>query len=161
MRKGKSTAGQKQVAKVKTVLKEDKAVKGNAVMDEKQPVKVRQLPKEKYRFRFYLNATHGISIDNSTRKIHPHTWEVLIEISIESGMFTPFSQIENKVQQYLDSYEGTILNEVKPFDVIEPTLENMGKVMWNEISDMLKKENWCVSKLEISESPSRTYILGE
>lgn len=48
-----------------------------------------------------------------------------------------------------------MLNEKPPFDKLLPTVENMGEVLYKDLSLMLKADGYTLSRLEIGESPQR------
>ena len=112
-----------------------------------------------YRFKFYLNAMHSVRIADIDSDMHPHTWEIVVYIKKYGESFIQFSETERVVQLYLEKYEEQFLNKIPPFDDITPTMENIGEVLFEELSGILNSKGWLLQKLEISENPSRTYIL--
>ena len=112
-----------------------------------------------YRFKFYLNAMHSVRIADIDSDMHPHTWEIVVYIKKYGESFIEFSETERVVQLYLEKYEEQFLNKIPPFDDITPTMENIGEVLFEELSGILNSKGWLLQKLEISENPSRTYIL--
>ncbi|HHV98671.1 MAG TPA: hypothetical protein GXX36_03715 [Clostridiaceae bacterium] len=114
----------------------------------------------KYKFKFYLNARHSINIDNRQCKVHPHTWEIVIYISKYGDSLTQFTEVENSIQKYLMKYEGELLNAVPPFDLIDPSMENIGDAIFLEIFPLVQNFGCQLEMLEISENPSRTYIVN-
>jgi len=113
----------------------------------------------KYKFKFYLNARHSINIENRQCKVHPHTWEIVIFISKYGDSLTQFTEVENSIQKYLLKYEGELLNAVPPFDLIDPSMENIGDAVFLGIFPLVQNFGCQLEKLEISENPSRTYIV--
>jgi len=113
-----------------------------------------------YRFKFYLNAIHSLEIGNIHSNIHPHTWEIVLYISKNNHHdFIQFSEMEKDVQAYLAQYEEKLLNEIPPFDKIAPTMEHIGEILFLQLTEMMNSKGWTLQKLEISESPTRTYII--
>lgn len=112
-----------------------------------------------YRFKFYLNARHTTSLNEKVPKIHPHTWEIAIFLRREDGGIVQFTSIETDIGNYLSRYENTLLNEIPPFDRAVPTMENIGEVFCAHLFQLLKDKGWILYRLEISENPTRTYII--
>lgn len=112
-----------------------------------------------YRFKFYLNARHEMEIDNKVNNVHPHTWEFNLFFRKVSDEFVQFSTVEKELQFFLSMYEGQLINEIPPFDLIEPSLENIGTVLYKQIKRIMLANKWTLLRLEISENPSRTYII--
>ncbi|MBC7766230.1 MAG: 6-carboxytetrahydropterin synthase, partial [Hyphomonadaceae bacterium] len=116
---------------------------------------------KQYRFKFYLNAMHSVKINNKNSTVHPHTWEIVLYITkINEDVFVQFTEIEKKIELFLSIYEGQYLNDISPFDLLSPTLENIGDVFARQVINMLRNNAWEMRQLEISENPSRTYIIA-
>lgn len=112
-----------------------------------------------YRLKFYLNARHYIIIDNKKGSIHPHTWEFALTILIHQKEFVEFKIFEQKINEYLEKYQNMVLNDVEPFNMVLPTLENMVERFTRDFDKMIKKIGGKLICVEGSEGPSRTYIL--
>ena len=87
-----------------------------------------------YRLKFYLNARHFIVIGGKKGEVHPHTWELALTIRIGRGSFTQFNTFERRINEYLMPYQNKVLNLIA------------------EVGGDLT----CV---EVSETPTRSYIL--
>lgn len=112
-----------------------------------------------YRYKFYLDANHAIRIDDKLGEIHPHTWEFAIELKHKETSLVLFTDIEIMINDILKPYQGILINQVAPFDTLNPTTENMGNYFKNYIKNKMYVLNWELLKLEISESPNRTYVI--
>ena len=113
-----------------------------------------------YRYKFYLDANHYIySSAGEKGAVHPHTWEFAVELKNKNGDFVLFSQIELLINEVLKPYQNICLNEVAPFDKKVPTLENIGEYFKSEMSRKMQEMNWDLLCMEISETPSRSYII--
>ena len=114
---------------------------------------------KEYRFKFYLNAIHSIEINNVAGQEHPHTWEIVIITEGFNDDFTMFSGIESKIEDFLAIYQDENLNMIAPFTNINPTLENLGLYFKQQLESILVENGWLLQKIEISETPSRTFII--
>ncbi|MGL5153009.1 MAG: 6-carboxytetrahydropterin synthase [Clostridium sp.] len=112
-----------------------------------------------YKFNFYINAKHSVDFGKGRSQIHPHTWETKISLGSSIEEELNFSLVENKLQAYFNRFEGIYLNELDHFSKKEPTMENIGKVFFNHIQLICKSLNLELLKIEISENPTRTYII--
>lgn len=129
--------------------------KENVLMkNEKQLYKI-------YRYKFYLDANHAVKFNGKLGENHPHTWEFLIELKHIDSSFVLFTDIEKVINEILAPYQGKFINEIEPFNNLNPTTENMGNYFKNFIKEKMNEMNWELLRLEISESPNRTYILRE
>lgn len=113
-----------------------------------------------YRYKFYLDANHYIySSTGEKGAVHPHTWEFAVELKNKNGDFVLFHQIEELINEVLKPYQNICLNDVAPFDHKVPTLENIGEHFKSEMAQKMHEMNWELLRMEISETPSRSYIL--
>ncbi|WP_297522786.1 6-carboxytetrahydropterin synthase [uncultured Clostridium sp.] len=114
----------------------------------------------KYKFKFYVNAKHNVTINSKKSNIHPHTWEVITFLSVSKTEIINFSEFENNLTHYFEAFEGKYLNDLKSFENIEPTMEHMACIFFNEISALIENKDFNLETIEISENPTRTYIIS-
>ena len=115
---------------------------------------------EQYQFKFYLNANHAIEINGHLGQIHPHTWEISIATLKLSEKFISFHDVEIIVEKIFEKYQDKFLNKIPPFDRINPTLENICEVFKDKISSILEGADWKLLKIEVSETPARSYVIS-
>ncbi len=114
-----------------------------------------------YVCKFYLNASHFIYIGNSKGDIHSHCFELAIDIGTkDKNSFVSFTEIEKCIEEILSPYQEQVINTVKPFDEINPTLENMAIYFKDVFYEELKKKNWVLLTLEFSETPTRSFLIN-
>ncbi len=113
-----------------------------------------------YRFKFYLNARHAIYINGNLGEIHPHTWEITIHVIKGKDGFVAFDVLEKSIESFMDNYQDKFLNEVEPFDVVNPTLENCCHYFKDKISEILAEQGWLFLMMEMSETPTRSYVIS-
>lgn len=93
--------------------------------------------------------------------IHPHTWEVAVSFGSGESDIVNFTMFENILEEYFLKFEGKYLNEHPSFKDINPTMENIGKILYRDIKKLVNERNLYFKSLEISENPTRTYIIEE
>lgn len=113
-----------------------------------------------YKYKFYLNMNHAIIIDGVLGNIHPHTWEITMDISSIKEELTLFSSVEKEINTILDQYQDKFLNEIPPFTYINPTLENVCTHLCKEIGNRMVHLGFVLLMIEISETPSKAYIIN-
>lgn len=113
-----------------------------------------------YKFKFYLNMNHYIIIDDKPGAVHPHTWEIVLSVISAQDDMTPFANIERKMDEIMEQYQDKLLNDCKPFDSVVPTVENAAKYFFRLIQDNIIQEGWILMMLEVSETPTRSYIIN-
>lgn len=76
-----------------------------------------------------FSAAHAILIDGQQERLHGHDWRV--RVAVESpeldseGMVCDFHMLENALDDVLDPFRDSNLNETPPFDSVNPTAENV------------------------------------
>ena len=115
---------------------------------------------QQYKFKFYLNARHGIYINGKLGQAHPHTWEIILHVVKGKDQFVHVDSLEKKVEQFMEPYQNQLLNEIPPFDMINPTLENCAHYFKDRLQEILNREGWIFLMMEMSESPARSYVIS-
>jgi len=97
--------------------------------------------------------------------LHGHNFKVEVVIRANKldklGMVIDFKKIKKILERIIDPYDHVVLNEVPPFDRINPTSENIAKVIADHFSKKLaRKSGLYVDKVTIweAEGSSAEYI---
>lgn len=113
-----------------------------------------------YKFKVYLNATHSIHINGVNGQRHPHTWEFVVTvINGGSNDFLPFHEVEAVLENMLSPYQDKYLNDIQPFSITNPTLENICEKFKENLVHLFLVKDWILLKIEVSETPARTYFI--
>lgn len=116
---------------------------------------------KQYKFKFYLNMNHFIMNHKGLPgEVHPHTWEIMISVVSDNNEMTPFFNIERKMDELMNKYQDKLLNDCEPFDTLIPTVENAARYFFRMIQDAIMKEGWILLMLELSETPTRSYVIN-
>lgn len=113
-----------------------------------------------YRFKFYLNASHSIIINGKQGEVHPHTWEMTLDILVERKDFMEFNVYERVAQDFFSQYQDKTMNEIQPFDTVVPTLENLVDYFGSEIRKRIREVGGELTRIEGSETPTRSYVVS-
>lgn len=115
---------------------------------------------KQYRYKFYLNASHFIKINNIPGEIHPHTWEITIDILELQDNFNEFSNIEKIIDEIIEPFQDKLINDVAPFNETNPTLENICEYFKNLIEQRMIEIGYLLLTIGMSETPSRSFIIN-
>lgn len=89
-------------------------------------------------------------------RMHGHNWKVELEVVAtaldETGMGVDFKVMKHAVREVTDRLDHYYLNDVKPFDTINPTAENIAAYLYRELSDKLNNEHIKVSAVTLWET---------
>jgi 6-pyruvoyltetrahydropterin/6-carboxytetrahydropterin synthase len=74
-------------------------------------------------------------------RLHGHNWKVEVEVIATSlnevGMGLDFKAIKSHIREALGRLDHRHLNEIKPFDEINPTAENIAAYLYRQLSASL------------------------
>ncbi len=87
--------------------------------------------------------------------IHGHNWHV--EVSVfgtldESGMVIDFRTLKQHTKAIIDRLDHKYLNDVAPFDVLNPTAEHLAKYLFEELTHCFAEHQASVYEVAIWEN---------
>ncbi|CAA6822721.1 MAG: 6-carboxytetrahydropterin synthase (EC @ Queuosine biosynthesis QueD, PTPS-I [uncultured Thiotrichaceae bacterium] len=78
-------------------------------------------------------------------RMHGHNWKIEAEVEgtelDKIGMVLDFKTIKKATREIAGRLDHYYLNEIPPFDVINPTAENIAKYFFEELQKMLGNEH--------------------
>ncbi len=110
-----------------------------------------------YRLKNYLNASHFVVFNGRKGNVHPHTWEFSALLVSCTEEVTKFTDTERKISAIFEPYQNKVLNDVAPFDSINPSLENMTEYFIGRIEKAVEGFGYKLVEVEGSETPVRTF----
>jgi len=73
--------------------------------------------------------------------VHGHNWKVRVVIEGEkldaTGMLVDFLDVKSFMGEILDRIDHQFLNEIPPFDVVNPSAENIAEYFYQQMSGRL------------------------
>ena len=104
-------------------------------------------------------AAHQLrEIRGGCENLHGHNWK--IEVSVtggelgKDGLLIDFRLIKSETKKIIDELDHKFLNELAPFENIEPSSENISRHIFESISRKLNIQGVKVSKVTAWESDS-------
>ena len=98
-----------------------------------------------------LNEYHG-----KCESVHGHNWKVQIVIESaelnKAGMVLDFKIAKNYLRNILKKLDHQFLNEIYPFNEINPTSENLAAFIYRELKKKFKKNRYDVAKVTVFET---------
>lgn len=90
-------------------------------------------------------------------KIHGHNYTVRVSSQAKSmdekkGFFVDFVELRRILKEILERLDHRNLNEIKPFDEINPTAENIAKYIFEEF----KKRNLNITRVDVYETENQS-----
>lgn len=77
--------------------------------------------------------------EDSSEQICHHDWQIKVEIEVplENDTFVGYGKVSSAVMSILMRYDKVILNDIYPFNIIEPNPENIAMYLYNCLDDEL------------------------
>lgn len=114
--------------------------------------------------REHFDAAHALrGYRGKCENIHGHRYEVVINLRYDKlddiGLACDFAVVKKHLREVLADFDHVSLNEVAPFDSINPSAENIAAKIYEE----LRKRKLPISTVQVYESPDTwvTYKPGK
>ena len=87
----------------------------------------------------FVDARRYETIDAANQLIHNHCWQVQVEVEVpmDNHEFVGYGKVSSAVTSTLLRYDDVVLNDVFPFNLIEPSPENVARYFYNCLEDTL------------------------
>ncbi|MFN2381661.1 MAG: 6-carboxytetrahydropterin synthase QueD [Guyparkeria sp.] len=97
---------------------------------------------------------HGY--DGNCARLHGHNWRVVIEVTgqklDEVGMVVDFKVIRARAREIAKGLDHAYLNEVPPFDAVNPTAEHLAGYFHQALASGFDTEAYQVSAVTVWEN---------
>lgn len=106
-----------------------------------------------------FSAAHSISIAGNPEPLHGHDWNITAvltgDVLDEDGLLVDFHTVHNALIEICDRFHNDTLNDVPPFDEVNPTAENVAEHIAAELGGKLEDiaEHAAVASVRVTESP--------
>ncbi|MGE4594047.1 MAG: 6-carboxytetrahydropterin synthase QueD [Gammaproteobacteria bacterium] len=89
-------------------------------------------------------------------RLHGHNWGVEVsvcsEVLSDMGIAIDFREIKNQTKSVAKRLDHQYLNEIPPFDVLNPTAENIAKYIFDEVGLLINTKDVKVKEVTIWET---------
>ncbi len=104
-------------------------------------------------------AAHRLrGYDGDCARLHGHNWRVGLYVCCETldeiGLGVDYKVLKKELKAALAAWDHSNLNDIPPFDVINPSSENVARVLYDEMSRRLDDAHRHVSRIVIGETCS-------
>ncbi|MBW5290738.1 MAG: 6-pyruvoyl tetrahydrobiopterin synthase [Candidatus Ruthia sp. Asou_11_S2] len=100
-------------------------------------------------------------------RLHGHNWQVEMMVVARklnsNGIAIDFREIKKQTKVVVKRLDHQYLNEIAPFDKLNPTAENIAKYFFDEVGQLINTNDVKVKEVTIWETPraSVTYSQGD
>ena len=107
----------------------------------------------------HFDAAHLIrDYNGKCENTHGHRFKVIIRLDAEklqqNGLACDFALIKRLLREALTRYDHVFLNEMAPFDRIEPSCENIASTLYDELLPDFTGLPVTLTSVEVWESPT-------
>ena len=87
-------------------------------------------------------AAHRLrEYEGKCRQLHGHNYRVRVSLEgeqlDETGLLMDFGEVRRLLREIIEPFDHRLLNDVPPFDTLNPSAENMAKYFYEELSERL------------------------
>ena len=106
----------------------------------------------------HFDAAHYLrGYQGKCERLHGHRFQVVANIKAEQidevGLAYDFVQLRQQLGEIVGRFDHTCLNEVPPFDKINPSSENIASTIYGELQALLQGTKASISSIQVWESP--------
>ena len=111
----------------------------------------------------HFDAAHALrGYKGKCEALHGHRFRVVARVRASGlddiGIAYDFTELKHHLNDILSSYDHTCLNDVPPFDEINPSSENIASTIYEELERKLGTAPLSISAVEAWESPQTGVI---
>jgi len=103
-----------------------------------------------------FSSAHQLKFyDGKYENLHGHNWIAVVTASAKEldsiGLGIDFVKLKEMTDEILSALDYKNLNEVPPFDVLNPSAENIAKWLFEQLKPRVNNGNAALKKVEIKE----------
>ena len=92
----------------------------------------------------HFDAAHALKgYPGECKDLHGHTWDIEVSVSgtklDEIGIVYDFKRLKKDLRSIIDAFDHSYLNEVTPFDKMNATAENLARVIFERLNEVLPR----------------------
>ena len=107
----------------------------------------------------HFDAAHRLrNYHGKCENLHGHRFKVGARLEAakldDTGLAYDFAQLKHYLREILTRFDHAYLNDLPPFDKIEPSCENLAATIYNELQPHLSEPPVTLTYVEVWESPT-------
>lgn len=111
----------------------------------------------------HFDAAHYLrGYKGKCEEMHGHRYRVVVKISADKlddvGLAYDFLDLKRHLKEIIDRFDHTCLNDVPPFDKINPSSENIAATIYGELKEKLAKDPVALVSVETWETPHQGVV---
>ena len=111
----------------------------------------------------HFDAAHFLrNYGGKCENLHGHSFKIVISLNVtklnDIGLAYDFVILKRQLDEVLSRFDHTCLNDVPPFNKINPSSENIAATIFAELQPKLASASAVLAKVEVWESPQSQAI---
>ena len=108
----------------------------------------------------HFDAAHYLrGYQGKCESMHGHRYRVVVKVKAlklnDIGLAYDFTDLKRHLNDILARFDHTCLNDMPPFDKINPSAENIATTIFNELKEKLAGEPVTLTAVEAWEAPEQ------
>jgi 6-pyruvoyltetrahydropterin/6-carboxytetrahydropterin synthase len=108
----------------------------------------------------HFDAAHYLrGYQGKCESMHGHRYRIVVKVKAEKlndiGLAYDFTDLKKHLNAILERFDHTCLNDVPPFDEINPSAENIAATIYNELKEKLSTDPVTITCVEAWEAPEQ------
>jgi len=104
-----------------------------------------------------ISSAHSLrGYDGDCARVHGHNWKIVAEIQATKlnniGICLDFKDIKSALKEIAGILDHQNINEIPPFDTINPTAENIAAWFYEKLSEQINDDDVKVQSVTIWET---------
>ena len=105
----------------------------------------------------HFSAAHSLrGYIGDCARLHGHTWSVSVTVNSKKldklGLSIDFKEIASVLDEIVGRLDHQTLNNLKEFTDLNPTAENLARLLFGLLSEKINSEDNCVFSVTVGES---------
>jgi len=114
----------------------------------------------------HISSAHSLrGYRGNCEELHGHNWKVGVQIAAETldnlGMVIDFKVLKQELHQIIQRLDHKHLNDIPPFDALNPSSENIAFYIFQELKKSLTHDRIIVAKVTVWESDDSSASYSE
>ncbi len=108
----------------------------------------------------HFEAAHYLrGYQGKCEAMHGHRYRIVVKVRADKlndiGLAYDFTDLKRHLNAILERFDHTCLNDIVPFDKINPSAENIAVTIYNELKEKLSADPISLTSVEAWESPEQ------
>ncbi len=106
----------------------------------------------------HFDAAHYLrEYNGKCENLHGHRYKVVANLKTDTldniGLAYDFTVLKSNIDQILEKFDHTCLNDIEPFVSINPSSENIASAIYRELKTRMDDQTTRIESIEVWESP--------